>query len=107
MERIMGLETAIAAKREQIRTGHENVDWLEEQLAGVQRADEALQELEAGDTALEACLEKIAEMMSRCPADGPGQGHCRKERTVTDRHRAAEGLRCRLEAGGTGTEKQD
>ena len=53
----------LAAKREQIRTGHENVDRLEEQLAGVQRADEALQELEAGDTALEACLEKIAEMM--------------------------------------------
>lgn len=58
VERIMGLETAIAAKREQIRTGHENVDRLEEQLAGVQRADEALQELEAGDTALEACLER-------------------------------------------------
>lgn len=106
VERIMGLETAIAAKREQIRTGHENVDRLEEQLAGVQRADEALQELEAGDTALEACLEKIAEMMSLFP-DALGQGHCRKERTVTDRHRAAEGLRCRLEAGGTGTEKQD
>lgn len=67
VERIMGLETAIAAKREQIRTGHENVDRLEEQLAGVQRADEALQELEAGDTALEACLEKIAEMMSLFP----------------------------------------
>ena len=75
VERIMGLETAIAAKREQIRTGHENVDRLEEQLAGVQRADEALQELEAGDTALEACLEKIAEMMSLFPdarPDGTG-----------------------------------
>ena len=45
VERIMGLETAIAAKREQIRTGHENVDRLEEQLAGVQRADEALQDV--------------------------------------------------------------
>ncbi|MCS2761512.1 hypothetical protein NXV13_10795 [Bacteroides ovatus] len=56
-----------SGKREQIRTGHENVDRLEEQLAGVQRADEALQELEAGDTALEACLEKIAEMMSLFP----------------------------------------
>ena len=67
MERIAGLETVIAAKREQIRTGHETVDRLEEQLAGVQRADEALQELEAGDTALEACLEKIAEMMSLFP----------------------------------------
>ena len=43
------------------------MDRLEEQLAGVQRADEALQELEAGDTALEACLEKIAEMMSLFP----------------------------------------
>lgn len=67
VERIAGLETAIAAKREQIRTGHETVDRLEEQLAGVQRADEALQELEAEDTALEACLEKIAEMMSLFP----------------------------------------
>ena len=66
-KRQVELETAIAAKREQIRTGHENVDRLEEQLAGVQRADEALQELEAGDTALEACLEKIAEMMSLFP----------------------------------------
>ncbi|MCS2963278.1 hypothetical protein NXV12_21425 [Bacteroides thetaiotaomicron] len=74
MERIMGLETAIAAKREQIRTGHENVDRLEEQLAGVQRADEALQELEAGDTALEACLEKIAEMMSLFPDAGRRTG---------------------------------
>ena len=67
VERIAGLEAAIAGKREQIRTGHETVDRLEEQLAGVQRADEALQELEAGDTALEACLEKIAEMMSLFP----------------------------------------
>ena len=65
VERIMGLETAIAAKREQIRTGHENVDRLEEQRAGVQRADEALQELEAGDTALEACLEKIGQMFGK------------------------------------------
>ena len=67
MERIAGLETAIAAKREQIRTGHENVERLEAQLAEVQRADEALQELEAGDAALEACLERIKEMMHLFP----------------------------------------
>ena len=33
VERIMGLETAIAAKREQIRTGHENVEKIAEMMS--------------------------------------------------------------------------
>lgn len=66
-ERITGLETTIAAKREQIRIGHEAVAGHEARLIEVQRADEALQLLESGDTALEECLKKIQEMMPLFP----------------------------------------
>lgn len=57
-ERIASLEAAIAAKREQIRIGHETVAGYETRLVAVQQADEALQLLESGDTALDECLER-------------------------------------------------
>ena len=66
-ERIASLEAAIAAKREQIRIGHETVAGYETRLVAVQQADEALQLLESGDTALDECLEKIREMMPLFP----------------------------------------
>lgn len=66
-ERIASLEATIAAKREQIRIGHETVAGYETRLVAVQQADEALQSLESGDTALDECLEKIREMMPSSP----------------------------------------
>ena len=113
VERIMGLETAIAAKREQIRNRLRYGELyslnyyteVREKAGGRGFAGTGSRRYRIGSMSGKDSGNDVP--LSRCPADGLGQGHCRKERTVTDRHRAAEGLRCRLEAGGTGTEKQD
>lgn len=65
--RIAELETAIAAKREQIRVGKDSVAATDSALAEVRQADEALQELESSDTSLEECLKAIEGFMPLFP----------------------------------------
>lgn len=65
--RIAELETAVTAKREQIRIRKEEMAGTDSAMEKVRQADEALQELESSDTPIEECLKAIEEWMPLFP----------------------------------------
>lgn len=65
--RIAGLEEAIAAKREYIRTHKEALSTVDASIAGTEKVDKELQELESSETSLEECLKAIEAVMPMFP----------------------------------------
>lgn len=65
--RIAGLEEAIAAKREYIRTHKEALSIVDASIAGTEKVDKELQELESSETSLEECLKAIEAVMPMFP----------------------------------------
>lgn len=66
-ERIAGLETAIAGKRDIIRNCNGTITGCEERLKILQQYDTRLQELEAGDSPLEGCLQTVGMVYDLFP----------------------------------------
>ena len=66
-ERIAGLEAAIAAKRETIRNCNGTITGCEERMKILQQYDTRLQELEAGDSPLEGCLQTVGTVYGLFP----------------------------------------